>query len=113
MQRIPNVIAPQLVGATASVLYTTPAGTTTTVANLSYTNTSGVPVPVTVYNVPSGGSPGVSNELVSAYSIPAGQTYVPPQAIGLNLAAGATLQALAGTAGVVVAQGGVYETSGS
>ncbi|MDN7825095.1 hypothetical protein QZN01_20800 [Burkholderia cenocepacia] len=113
MQRIPNVIAPQLVGNTAAPLYTAPAGTTTTIANLSFTNTSGVPVSVTVYNVPSGGTPGVSNELVSAYSIAAGQTYVPPQSIGLNLSAGSTLQALAGTAGVVAAQGGVYETSGS
>jgi len=113
MQRVPNSIAPQQLGVSASVLYSTPASTITTVANLSFTNTSASPVSVTVYNVPNGGSAGVANELVSSYSIPAGQTYVPPQAIGLNLSAGSTLQALASTAAVVAAQGGVYETSGS
>lgn len=113
MQRIPNSIAATTLGAAASVLYTVPTATTTTLANVSFTNTSGSPVSVTVYNVPSGGSPGTGNQVVSAYSIAAGKTYVPPQLIGLNMAAGSTLQALAGTASVVNAQGGVYETSGS
>jgi hypothetical protein len=84
-----------------------------TVANLSLTNTSASPVAVTVYNVPNAGSAAVSNQLVSAFSLAAGQTYVPPQAIGLQMAPGSTLQALAATGAVVNIQGGVYETSGS
>lgn len=113
MQRVPNSIAAQALGTAASVIYTTPVATITTLANVSFNNTSASPVTVTVYNVPPGGSPGTTNQVVSAFSIAAGKPYVPPQLIGLNMAPGSTLQALAGTAGVVVAQGGVYETSGS
>lgn len=114
MQRIPVPIAAQQLGTTVvAAIYIVPTATITTVANLSFTNTSASPVTVTVYNVPGGGSPSVGNELVSAFSIAAGRTYVPPQAVGLNLSAGSTLQAVAGTAGAIVAQGGAYETSGS
>ncbi|WP_110855971.1 hypothetical protein [Paraburkholderia silvatlantica] len=113
MQRVPISIPATQLGAAAATLYVVPPATTTTLANVSFTNTSANPVSVTVYNVPSGGSPGAANQVVSAYSIAAGKTYVPPQLIGLNMAAGSTLQALASTASVVNAQGGVYETSGS
>jgi hypothetical protein len=113
MQRVPAPIQPQALGTGASVIYTAPGSTISTVANLSLTNNSGSPVSATVYNVPSGGTPGSSNVLVNGYQLSAGQSYVPPQAIGLQLAAGSTLQALCGTASAVVAQGGVYETSGS
>jgi hypothetical protein len=113
MQRVPNSIPAQALGMAATTLYTVPTATTTTLANVSFTNTSASPVTITVYNVPTAGSPGTSNQVVSGYSIAAGKTYVPPQLIGLNMGGGSTLQALAGTAGVVVAQGGVYETSGS
>jgi hypothetical protein len=50
---------------------------------------------------------------MSAFVLSPGQTYVPPQAIGLQLDSGMTLQALAGTAAAVTLAGGVYETSGS
>jgi len=113
MQRIPVPIPPQVLGTAAAPIYTAPTGTTTTVANLSFTNTSAAPVSVTVHNVPNGGSPSIANELVSAFSIAAGRTYVPAQAIGLNLSPSSTLQALASADGVVTAQGGAYETSGS
>lgn len=113
MKRVPVSIPPQQLGVAAAPLYTVPAGTTTTVANLSFTNTSASPVPVTLYNVPSAGTPSAANELLSAFSLSVGQTYVPPQAIGLNLPAGSTIQALAGAASAVTAMGGVYETSGS
>ena len=113
MQRIPIAVPAVQLGTSAAALYTVPAATVSTVGNLSFTNTSASPVAITVYNVPSGGTASASNQVVSAYTIAAGKTYVPPQLIGLNLAAGATIQALAGTAAVVNAQGGVYETSGS
>jgi hypothetical protein len=113
MKRVPVAIASTQLGATAGVLYTAPTATTSTIANMSFSNTSASPVPFTVYNVPSGGTAGTSNIVVPSFTLSAGQSYVPPQLIGLNLAPGATLQALAGTASVVNAQGGVYETSGS
>lgn len=113
MQRVPKPIAVNTLTTSAVAYYTVPTGTTSTIANLSLTNTSASPVSVTVYNVPSAGTPGSGNQLVSAFSLTAGQSYVPPQAIGLQLAAGSTLQALAATGAVVNIQGGVYETSGS
>ena len=113
MQRVPKAIAASQLTTGAVAYYTVPSGTVSTIANLSLTNTSASPVAVTVYNVPNAGAASTSNQLVSAYSIAAGQTYVPPQAIGLQMAPGSTLQALAATGAVVNIQGGVYETSGS
>ncbi|WP_186068601.1 hypothetical protein [Burkholderia gladioli] len=113
MQRIPKAIPAVQLGTSAAVLYTAPSGTTSTVNNFSLTNTSANPVPVTLYAVPSGSTPVASNTIMSAFSLSAGQTFVPPQAIGLQLAPGSSLQALAGTATAVTAAGGVYETSGS
>ncbi|AJW99583.1 hypothetical protein [Burkholderia gladioli] len=113
MQRIPKAIPPAQLGTAAAPLYTAPSSTTATVNNFSLTNTTGSPVPVTLYVVPSGGVAGAANTILSAFSLSAGQSYVPPQTIGLQLAPGSSLQALAGTATAVTAAGGVYETSGS
>ena len=113
MQRVPKPIAVLPLTTSAATYYTVPSGTISTIANLSLTNTSASPVAVTVYNVESAGSPSAANQLVSAFSLSAGQSYVPPQAIGLQMNAGSTLQALAATGAVVNIQGGVYETSGS
>lgn len=113
MQRVPKSIPSQQLTTSAATYYTVPAGTYSTISNLSLTNTSAAPVAVTVYNVPSAGSAGPSNVLVSSYSLAVGQTYVPPQAIGLSMAPNSTLQAIAATGAAVNIQGGVYETSGS
>ena len=113
MQRVPKPIAAATLTTSAAAYYTVPAATISTIANLSLTNTSASPVAVTVYNVPSGGTAITGNQLLSSFSLSAGQTFVPPQAIGLQMAAGSTLQAFAATGGVVNIQGGAYETSGS
>lgn len=113
MQRIPQVITAAALTTSAVAYYTVPTATTATVNNLSFTNTSGSPVSVTLYRVPSSGSPLAANTILSAFSLAAGQTYVPPQAIGLQMSTGMTLQALASTGAVVSIVGGVYETSGS
>ena len=116
MLRIPKAIPSALLTATAAVYYQAPALTTATVNNLSLTNTNatgGAAVAVTMHRVPSGGTPGLANQILSAFSIVPGQTLVPNQAIGLQLEAGMTLQVLATVAGVVSLSGGVYETSGS
>jgi hypothetical protein len=113
MQRIPVVIPSAQLTASAAVYYTAPNGVTSTINNLSLTNTSASPVAVTLYRVASGGSASAANMILSAFSLAAGQTYVPPQAIGLQLSQGMTLQALASTASAVTIAGGAYETSGS
>lgn len=113
MQRVPVAIAATQLGTSAAAIYAVPTATTATIANCSFTNTSSNPVSITVYNVPSSGAPAAGNQVVSNYTLSPNQTYSPPQLIGLNMAAGATLQALAGTAAVVNAQGGAYQTTGS
>lgn len=112
MKRIPVAIPPLALTTAAQTAYTVPAGTTTTISNLSLTNTTASPVSVTLYNVPSAGSPVAGNELMAAFFLSAGQTYVPPAAVGLSMAPGSTLQALASATGVTL-MGGAYETSGS
>jgi hypothetical protein len=112
-QRVPKSIPALQLTTSAQAAYSAPSGTTSTVNNLSLTNTSASPVSVTLYRVPSAGSPSASNTLLSAFSLSAGQTYVPPQAIGLQLDQGMSLQALASAASAVTLMGGVYETSGS
>jgi hypothetical protein len=113
MQRIPVVIPAAQITTGAATYYTAPNGTTSTINNLSLTNTSASPVAVTLYRVPSGGAAGASNTILSAFSLAASQSYVPPQAIGLHLSQGMTLQALAATGAAVTIAGGAYETSGS
>jgi hypothetical protein len=113
MIRVPKAIAAAQLTTSALTYYTAPTSTVATINNLSLTNTSGSAVTVTLYRVPSGGAAGVTNQFTPPYTIPVGQTYVPPQAIGLQLDAGMTLQALAGAATAVTLMGGVYETSGS
>lgn len=113
MQRIPKAIVAAQLTTSAAAYYTAPAATESTINNLSFTNTSASPVSVTLYRVPSAGTAGATNTILSAFSLAAGQTYVPPQAIGLHLDPGMTLQALASAATSVTVAGGVYETSGS
>lgn len=113
MQRVPKSIAAAQLTTSAATYYTAGAGVTATINNLSVTNTSASPVAVTLYNVPAAGSASAANAFMSAFSLAAGQTFVPPAAIGLQLSAGGTLQALAATGAVITLMGGVYETSGS
>ncbi|MDH2052535.1 hypothetical protein [Achromobacter marplatensis] len=113
MQRIPVAIPAAQLTTSAAPYYTAPAGTKATINNLSLTNTSAAVVTATLHRVPSGGTASASNMILSAFSLPVGSTYVPPQAIGLQLEAGMTLQALASAATSVTIAGGAYETSGS
>lgn len=113
MQRVPNAITAAQLTTSAVAYYTAASGVTATINNLSLTNTSASPVAVTLYRVPNAGSAAATNTILSAFSLAAGQTYVPPQTIGLTLTPGMTLQALAATGAVITIAGSVYETSGS
>ena len=113
MQRIPKAIPAAQLTTLAATYYLAPNGTTATINNLSLTNTSAGVAKATLHRVPSGGSPTDANKFMPAYSLSAGQTFVPPAAIGLQLEPGMTLQALSDTATAITLMGGVYETSGS
>lgn len=63
------------------------------IRSASVTNTTAAPVALTLYLVPSGGTAGASNALISARSIAAGETYNCPELVGKGLNAGGFLQA--------------------
>lgn len=113
MQRLHKEIPTVQLAVTAAAIYTAPVGVTATINNLSLTNTSAAPVAVTLYRLGSAGTPSAANSIMSAFALAAGQSYVPPQVIGLALESGSRLFAMAATAAVVTVAGGVYETSGS
>lgn len=60
----------------------------------SIINTTGAPVAATVYLVPSGGTAGAANTIVSARSIAAGETYPCPELNGQGLNAAGFVQAM-------------------
>lgn len=72
---------------------TSPRNGSNTITSAVLTNSTGGAITVNVYNVPSGGSPGVGNIVISARSIAAGTSYACPELVGLVLKLGATLQA--------------------
>ncbi|EJO31263.1 hypothetical protein [Achromobacter marplatensis] len=113
MQRIPVPIPAAQLTTSASAYYTAPGGTTATINNLSLTNTTTGVVSVTLHRVASGGTASAANMIGNARDLAARETWVPPQAIGLQLGPNMTLQALAGAATSVTIAGGAYETSGS
>ena len=90
----------QLPITTPNVLYTCPAAPSTTVlknGRVRLVNTSASPVSATLYAVPAAGSPTAANECF-VQSIPA-TSYVDVDIP--TLAAGDTLQGVAGTASVI------------
>lgn len=98
-------IATAALTAVAATYATSPANSTLTLKKVTVTNTSGVAVNVTLYKVPSAGAAGTSNLLASGLTIPPntvnGGVKEIFEAENQTLLAGETLQALAGTAGVL------------
>lgn len=84
--------------ASAVTYYTAPTSTRTQIQAMTLTNTTAGAITATVYLVPSGGSASDSNTVLSAKSIAADESYKVIEAIGQWLEAGATIQALAGSA---------------
>lgn len=85
------------IAATATTYYTA-TNVRARIDSFSLTNTTAGAITVTVHLVPSGGTADSTNCILSSYSIAAGQTYVPPGAIGQWLEEGGTLQASASAA---------------
>lgn len=83
-----------LTGAAATQGTTVPALTKRVIKSAKLVNTTGAPIAATVYFVPSGGTAGASNTLISAKSIAAGETYNCPELVNEGLNAGGFVQAL-------------------
>jgi len=88
-------------GTSASIIYTVPASTNTIIKEMAICNTSSSAVSVNVYMVPSGGTAGATNAVISGYSIAAN---LPAFFTGLNtiIPAGATIQGSASASGVTI-----------
>lgn len=86
-------------GTTVGIIVAAPAAATTfTIRNIHCFNTSASSATITLYIVPSGGSPGVTNAIANGWTIAAGQ---PLQINSFVMETGDTLQALQGTAGAI------------
>lgn len=84
----------QLTGSAATYGTVVSALTKRIFKSASVTNTTGAPVALTVYLVPTGGTAGAANTVISARALAAGETYNCPELIGKGLNAGGFLQAL-------------------
>lgn len=95
MSTVPTVLVAGVQLTAAAATYATgSAGNRTTIKSASVTNTTAGVVALTVYRVPSGGTAGASNTVISARSIAVGETYNCPELVNKVLHAGDTIQAL-------------------
>ena len=116
MQRMPVAIPSLLLGTSPTSIYSPASGVTATASNVTLTNTSNGVVSVSIYRVPSSGSPVSTNAVLggtTAFNLVPGVPYLVSALIGQNISAGETLYGQASVASVVNVTGGVYETSGS
>lgn len=88
-------------GVSVSTLYTVPASTSTIIKNIFLCNTTGTDANVTLYFVPSGGTAGNTNKVISSYTVSANDSVV----IDLSsvLETGDTVQGVQGTSGAITA----------
>jgi hypothetical protein len=108
-----RLVAGSQLTTSAATYYTVPALTTTILRKLSFCNTSGGAVTVTVHLITSGGTASASNTISSAKSLAANETWSSPDVEGHVMEAGGFIQALAsaGTSVTLIASG--IEISGS
>ena len=112
MQRLPArlIDGGQLTGA-ASIYYTSPPNTITTIAACTLTNTTAGAITATMHLVPFGGAASAANMILSARTIAAGESFNVGSAIGQSMAAGGMIQALAGTAASITLVASGYATN--
>jgi hypothetical protein len=87
------VASQQLTNSNAT--YYTATNTRAIIDKMTLCNTTGGPITATIDLVDSGGSAGVTERIISARSLAAGETYTCPEAVGHILNAGDTIQGLA------------------
>lgn len=111
MQRLPKRLVPgSQLTTSAATYYTVPANTLTTISACTLTNTTGGAVTATMHLVPTGGTADATNCILSARTIAAGESFNVGSAIGQTMAAGGTLQGLAGSATSITLVASGYES---
>lgn len=100
MTTTPKVLAADAqLPSSVGTAYTSPAeGKGTWIDKFTLCNTTGTTRQVTVYVVPSAGSPSASNTVLSAFAVAAGETYLCPELTGRFLAPGSSVQWFASAA---------------
>lgn len=86
----------QLTGSAAT--YYTATNVQARIDKCTVTNPQAAAETVTIYLLPTGGTAGVANVVISARSVNAGETYTCPEVVGQWLNAGGFIQALSSTA---------------
>jgi hypothetical protein len=110
------IFEPQAIATSAAALIFAPTGAATVPANYNYlisvlrvANTTGSPVGLTVWRVPSGGTPGSTNIVVPGLYVPVCSQAFPDLDItalwGAMLRAGDAIWMLAGTGGGLIVHG--------
>jgi len=111
MQRLPKrLINGSQLTAVAATYYTAGANVLCTVSACTLTNTTAGAVTATMHLVPSGGTADATNCILSARVLAAGESFNVGSAIGQTLAAGGTIQGLAGAATSITLVASGYET---
>ncbi len=88
------LVAAQQIAASDTVYYTAPVNTTAKIGRAVFVNTTGGAVTVTA-GITTNVALAAANELISARTIAAGESYVSPELAGQVIVAGSTLRALA------------------
>lgn len=98
----PAVLQPGATLTASAAPYVTGAvNTLTVVSRAVFNNTGTAAVAFTVNRVPNGGSVATGNQIISGRTIAAGATDLAPELGNMVLAAGDSIECLAGTAAVV------------
>lgn len=98
--------------ANANTMQYTATGVRCIIDKFTGTNTTAGAVTLTVYLVPSAGAAGVTNTIVSARSLAAGECYTFPEIVGHVLNAGDFLATLASAAASITIRGSGREVTG-
>ena len=102
---VSEIVPAQAMPTTQTLLYQSPASTTTRIDKLSCTNTGASTYNVTIYLVPNGNSYGAANATTNAQAITANATFNSPNEYGHYLNPGDAIWAIASNAAVNIAVG--------
>lgn len=108
---ITQIIAPQQLSNSVTVLYTTPENRDTVITRITFTNTGTVDRFVNLWLVPNGGSAVDENKILDAVNVAAGETFSAADVEGQVLPAQNTVRGNAETAGTITVIGSGTEVT--
>lgn len=97
---VKNLVPPKAAENAQTVQYTA-TNCTAIIDKFTATNTSGANATLSINLVPSGGSAGASNLVLSSKTLTPGETYSCPEVVGHVLPNGAAISTIAGTASAI------------